>query len=742
METKQENSKDPILWMVFLGLLVVLFGAGSFTFLFQKHHLDEMVKAQVTSVQTLFQDQLRSEAEFLTSQTLFIGKNSVLQGAMKRKNKDELLRESDRFFKDESFPKRITHWYFTLPDGINLLRVHDPEHSGGQINRWTQKQAMKTGESSWGIELGPLGTFTLRVVKPWKADGQMLGYIELGMEIDHLIPRLQQQLGGDILVVIEKQFIDPIEGRRHYGNDWNRFDDFVVINRTFPIVPLGLDTHLHQHEEVHHHQTFPPVVIEGKYYEINFLPLLNVRGKEVGDLIVLVDVTKGKKSLRILLWWLGGGGGVSVLLVMIFLNLRVGRVVERLEDLIFTQSVLYRLIELGVDLKVSEEDILREFLQFNTEVSWFNLQKQGLIFEVTDEGLRRLVTFGNLHPTVVEKCDNICGDFPCLCGIIARAHLEGDTDGVSLIFFPPGTEPHGHWFLVIRMPKRALVVNFYTNAEYRPSPHDEQYLRAAGQALSRVLQLRQVMQDVEDAKDVAEEALRAKEEFLANMSHEMRTPLTSIIGQSVRLIQRWSRLSETDRQGKVETIHQASERLKGLIDQLFDLVDLQSGNAKIEPSEFLARDFLTSIQQEADPLVEASPLSSIVLGEIPDMTIEADRSRLHQIVMNQVVNATKYAQRGKVTLSVQQATIGANTPALKIFVRDTGVGIPDALKERVFSRFEQGDHAGRKAGGRGLGLAISERLVRLHGGRIWVENTPRGGATFVILLPQRQVTHT
>lgn len=134
----------------------------------------------------------------------------MLHVALDGEDRAALLEKSGPFFADMHRMFGITHMYFTRPDAVNLLRVHQPERSGDVINRFTTQEAKRTGAEVQGVELGPLGTLTLRVVDPWYADEQkqhLCGYVELGMEIDRALETVRELLDVQTFVLIRKEFL-------------------------------------------------------------------------------------------------------------------------------------------------------------------------------------------------------------------------------------------------------------------------------------------------------------------------------------------------------------------------------------------------------------------------------------------------------------------------------------------------------------------------------------------------------
>jgi hypothetical protein len=138
---------------------------------------------------------------------------------------------------------QITHFYFMEPDRTCFLRVHQPAQRGDIIDRSTFLSAQKSGRDSWGIEFGPLGTFTLRYVRPWKANGELLGYLELGKEVERLVDRVFRNHSAlNFITVIRKEFTskEKFEAVRKvfaFTGDWESFPGMVVAHQTLPDLP-------------------------------------------------------------------------------------------------------------------------------------------------------------------------------------------------------------------------------------------------------------------------------------------------------------------------------------------------------------------------------------------------------------------------------------------------------------------------------------------------------------------------
>lgn len=232
------------------------------------------------------------------------------------------------------------------------------------------------------------------------------------------------------------------------------------------------------------------------------------------------------------------------------------------------------------------------------------------------------------------------------------------------------------------------------------------------------------------AKDAAEAATRAKSEFLANISHELRTPMHGILSFASFGITKGEQVPAEKLKSYFEKIHASGLRLLALLNDLLDLSKLEAGKMvfQLEPevlSSVLrhAVDELESLVSERDLTVRQSLHCEVV--------VLADRERLLQVLRNLLGNAVKFTPPGG---TIEICTSNAGDDVL-IAVADTGVGIPEDELEVVFQKFVQSKKTKTGAGGTGLGLAICKEVVAAHGGRIWAENNPGGGARICFTLP-------
>jgi signal transduction histidine kinase len=245
------------------------------------------------------------------------------------------------------------------------------------------------------------------------------------------------------------------------------------------------------------------------------------------------------------------------------------------------------------------------------------------------------------------------------------------------------------------------------------------------------IQNARLFQEIEDKSRQLAEASQHKSQFLANMSHELRTPLNAILGYTELIVDSIYGDVPDKMRTVLERVQSNGKHLLGLINDVLDLSKIEAGQLILALGDYSLKNVVQTVFSAVEPLASEKKLAFKV--EVPTNLPpgRGDERRLTQVLLNLVGNAIKFTDDGEVAIKASNAN-----GSFEVAVRDTGPGISEADRAKLFQEFQQADNSiTKKKGGTGLGLAISKRIIEMHGGKIWVESVVGQGSTFSFTLP-------
>ena len=281
-----------------------------------------------------------------------------------------------------------------------------------------------------------------------------------------------------------------------------------------------------------------------------------------------------------------------------------------------------------------------------------------------------------------------------------------------------------------------ILCGLYTTSRYVKQKEFNEKLRL--QAQKKDQEARRVVEqknkDLQESQKAAEAANEAKSTFLANMSHELRTPLNAIIGYSEMLIEDAEDENE-DFIPDLDKINSSGKHLLGLINDILDLSKVESGKMELFIEKFDLEKILKEVSATITPLVEKNNNSLNLAINTETKSISADITKIRQILLNLLSNATKFTEEGEINIIVDDNP--NNSSLIDFKVSDSGIGMTPEQVDKVFKPFTQADEkTTRKFGGTGLGLTITKMFAEMMGGGIDLSSKINEGTTFIVSIPK------
>jgi two-component system, NtrC family, sensor kinase len=649
-----------------------------------RHRQAEDIARTTTSVDALFREQSEAGVHVVRSIMELVLPDRQLEAALRARDRQQLLELSTPLLNTIRARNHITHFYYILPDRTMLLRVQAPDQHGDRIDRFSLQEAQRTGKPFWGNEQGPLGSFTLRVVYPWISSGEVIGYLEMGIEFEDIMQSLKSVLDVDAFVVVEKSYFDrakwdQAQSKREQPVPWDEFPSVVVLSRTTPAIPEPIKTYLGELKEQHSKRSFE-IAWDGQVAQTIVVPFANLRGQELGELVVVRDITAGAAERRqaviavALLGTLTGGA------LMLFFYVLLGRaqrdVAERTERLSEAQRVLTleQLERQRAERELGLQQERNELLEARSRM----VEELAAAKEAAEAALR-----DNEKITLVLR--------DAQAELVTTARRAGMAEIATNVLHNVGN-------VLNSVNISADVVSSQVRASKSPG-------------LTRAVQLMN-----EHAADLGD--------FLT------RDPKGKLLPDYLSKLAEALAVEQTGMMAELEQLTNSVEHIK-------DIVATQqsyAGGAGSVVAPVQIRELVEdALRMNASALTRHEVTVVKELAEVPPLPL--DRHRVLQILINLISNAKQAmsgvgGQSNRMTLRVGETDL-ATGRCLRISVEDDGEGIPADNMTRIFVHGFT-----TRVNGHGFGLHSCALAAREMGGRLTAHSDGPGlGAIFTLELP-------
>ncbi|MEW6595713.1 MAG: ATP-binding protein [Thermodesulfobacteriota bacterium] len=707
-------------------LVLVVFSIVSAYFL-QRHHLEAGVRRQMDSVPRLWTGLLDNEGRHIGNLLTLAMEDQGLLRAFAARDRAALLAQAAPVLAKLRPQSHITHFYFLLPDRTCFLRVHNPGRYGDTIDRYTLNRAASEGAAAHGIELGPFGTFTLRVVQPVRQEGRLLGFVEFGRDIAHLTPELKKLLGMDFFLLVNHRHLDRArweEGLRMLGRrgEWEQLPRHVIIDQTMEEIPDLFRQHIslpHEEKEA----LIMKMTLREKTVWGGFIPLREAGGQDVGEIIALQDVTSQVAEQRaaalftvasvLLAAGLFAGFALHVIRMekgLLAAHDELARYQGQLEELVAERTrelALYRrIVDVTRDLMAYVD---RDYVYRAVNAEYcrlLGLRSEEIIgrtvSEVRGEELFRTTFKVPLDLALAGEQVRYEKWFSFAAG--ERRYL----DVTYTPFMGRGEEPEG------------VVVSI---RDITARKRAEDALGQANQELEQRVAARTEELQATYRQLLHAEKLSAMGKLTASLAHELNNPLCGI-GNVLEGLHRREAMDGEDR-AMVELAISECQRVTKLIS------DMQAMNRPTSgaQSPLALHPLLDSMLRLCDKECRRHHIRVVrdYAENLP--LVLAVEDQLKQVMLNLFTNAVAAMEEEGGILAVETAFQGGQ---VVVRVEDTGPGIRPEDLGRIFEPFFTTKPAGK---GTGLGLPVSYGIIEQHGGTITVQSEPGQGTVFTVTLP-------
>ena len=714
--------KFRILFPMVLAMILLLIAFVFTVYNIQNKNASSIITKELDSTHQLYDTQLKSDTNMLTAILEVISLNENVMSALAAKDRKLLLEYGEPRFKQLRSEYNITHLYFTGPDRVNISRVHSPERFGDTINRFTTLEAERTKKIFSGLEMGPLGTLTLRVVMPCFSKDRLIGYIELGEETDHIIEKLRGARGVDIYLSVDKKFIKQkdweagmtVLGRR---SNWEQLPNVVIVSNNQTSFPPELAKYFsaeYQKRSI----TECSLKKNGRDFRGKFMPIKDVTGKKVGEMIIVSDVTDviafGKTYMIIVGLIFLAVGALLFYLFYGYINRVERKLIVTNEELQKTAASLENTLNLMTDANI-------KLLALLTDV-----EKTGNV--KTRFKNPNLVKCWEVKNCTKKECPSH-GAEDLRCWQVAGTHCQGTIQGVfaQKLKNCEQCEVYKHAIPDKITETGEIFNNMMLILENKSKDLEDAKVRIEEYNKTLELKVEERTSQLESAqtKLVQSEKMAAIGQLAGGVAHEINNPLTIILGYAQTIMKETKEGNPLYK--PLKSIENAAVRCKKIVSDLLAF-------SRTEKADKENIDINDAIDQ-AITLVQAwSKVKDVKViktyGRLPH--IATNKNQIQQVIVNLCNNAVDaMPEGGTITITTKQVE-----NFIEITVADTGKGMSEEVKHHIFEPFFTTKDVGK---GTGLGLSLCHGIITKNNGTIEINSEPGKGTNIIIKLPITEI---
>jgi PAS domain S-box-containing protein len=694
-----------------LTLAALVLGTGASLVWQYKLHLDYLVNREIIEIPRAFEAVLEKQTMALQAESRVISHSDEVRQGLKDRDRDRLLTVNSALFEQLRQEYGLSHFYFHTPDRRTFLRLHLPQEYGSDIERFTFLEAERTGNFSSGLELGGLGVFTLRVVQPIFEGNTLLGYVELGKEIEDILQRLHTPAGVELALSIRKNLLDRQnweKGKQMLGRDadWNFLPEKVIIYSSLNPFPAGMaslvsDRSARNGRDINFNTA-------GRTWRAALLPSSDASGAVVGDIIILHDISEKKEAFRRLL-------GMTIAAMVILLC----------SLLVFFHVVLTR----------TDRSILAREQEIKA-----NEKRYQLLFRNMNAGFA-------LHEIILDEAGQPC-DYRFLEVNPAFEQLTGlkaaELAGRRVLDVLPDTEPR--W--IETYGKVALsgepvrfqdyhkgLGKFYEVTAYAPQPG------RFAVVFTDITQQKQAEAERRKLEEQLRQALKMEAigRLAGGVAHDFNNKLQTIFGYTDLILASVGR-DEPFRKD-LEEIRLAAGQSADLTRQLLAFARKQTIFPQVLDLNGTIAGLLKMLKRLLGENIDLLWKPGADLWRVKMDPVQAD-----QILANLTVNSRDAITGiGKITIETANTVLDESYCAgnagclpgqyVMLAIGDNGKGMDRETMASIFEPFYTTKPRGK---GTGLGLATVYGIVKQNEGFINVYSEPGQGTIFKIYLPRTE----